>query len=207
MGEDRRRGVTVSNLVMTATLTKGDTLQAYDKAKDKYYQWTLKADKTWEASKTATTDNTETAEAADAYVIPRGAGVWLTRSDPTKSLYLVGEVAAGDAVTALDAAKTAGKDGEQAWNLVAPPTAGAFSLNDIPQKGTIDRILVPTATVPRNYTYKGGKWGYYKTTVNDKGRVTSTWTADESATVPAGTGFWYLNSSTSSEASRIDWSR
>ena len=201
--------VTVSNLVMTATLTAGDTLKAYDKTTGKFYLWELKDDMTWEANKTATTDNTETAEEADAYMIPRGAGVWLTRSEPTKPFYLIGEVATGDAVTALDTAAVENTDGKQAWNLVAPPTGEAFDLNGEngigAQRGGFDRIVVPTATVPYNYTYKDGKWGYYEFTKDEDGIAHSTFVT-EGATVPAGTGFWYLNSS-SSEESKIEWNK
>ena len=84
---------------------------------------------------------------------------------------------------------------EPSWNLVASSLPTALNLNEgltiTPSAG--DQIRVPTAGAPIDYTYKDGAWGYMKSTKTN-GIINKTWTT-EGATVPAGCGFWYLNTS------------
>ena len=71
-------------------MTPGDELKAY--APDgKYKAWELDENKVWQPV-TVVGGSSETE--ADAFRVPRGSAVWLTRQDTTQPIYLVGEVAA-----------------------------------------------------------------------------------------------------------------
>ena len=185
--------ISVSNIVRTANLTPGDELKAYDKTTGKYQAWTLSAGKTWEPSITTTSGSTTLADGADAYKVKRGSAVWLTRKgDTTQPIYLVGEVAAtAKAEVTLDA----GSATEPSWNLVGSAGTEPVSVSDL-NVATTDKIVVPTAYIPKEYEYVDGKgWGYwdYVTETKPSGRktVNKVWKAAED--IPAGTGFWYLN--------------
>ena len=185
--------ISVSNLVYTANLTEGDTIKAYDSASGKYKAWELQSDKTWQPL--IVVGGAE-GSAADAYTVPRGAGVWLTRQDPAAPIYLVGGVAEGEMpATPLDPAK----GDSPAWNLVASPSAEPVAVGELLDEKPGDKIVIPTAGAPKNYEKVNGQWGYWTTeTVMDGDEpvgVRSVFKTDD-VTVPAGTGFWYLNGST-----------
>ena len=187
--------ISVSNIVRTATLTPGDELKAY--APDgKYKAWELDANKCWQPV-TVVGGSSETG--ADAFTVPRGSAVWLTRQDTTQPIYLVGEVAATEkAEVKLEAGTTT----NPSWNLVGSAGTEPVNVNEI-GAATTDKIIVPTATVPKNYEYntEKGEWGYwdYETVVKPNGRktVTKVWKTAED--IPAGTGFWYLNGGVSKD--------
>ena len=193
--------ISVSNLVRTATLTPGDTINAYDAKTKKYKAWTLSNEKVWEP--TPVIGGSGESEAGD-YTVPRGAGVWLTRSDTSKPLYLVGGTSASAVVTDLEPS-----DGvKPAWNLVASPSVEPVNLSTL-LSGKEDQagVVVPTAGAPKTYTFKGGAWGYDTTEPvmkNDKQVGVRSVRKTDDVTVPAGTGFWYLNSSESTDV-KIEW--
>ena len=133
---------------------------------------------------------------ADAYKVKRGSAVWLTRADPSQPIYLVGGVAATEKVSvALEPKKG---DNDPSWNLVGSAGTEPVNVNAIGAAET-DKIIVPTATVPKNYEYntEKGEWGYwdYETVIKPSGRKTvkKVWKSASVETIPAGTGFWYLN--------------
>ena len=203
------QNISVSNLVRTATLAQGDKIQAYDASTGKYWEWTLNANKEWEPS-TTVTGNAELADSADRYTIPRGAGVWLLRGAESANnpIYFVGEVADDSSATSSLAA--ASDEDTPSWNLVGNPTTEEAVVKVTPNDG--DQILVPTGGAPINYTYdasynnNAGGW-YYITTepVYRKGKqvgVRSTRQYVDNVTIPAGTGFWYLNAG---EDSSVTW--
>ena len=201
---DGTGAISVSNLVRTTNLTPGDTLQAYDSKSKKYKAWTLTAGKTWEP---ATVAGGSGATAADAYTVARGSAVWLTRDDPTQPIYLVGGAAeaSGKVETKLEAAPSETKS---SWNLVGSPTVEPVDVSTILEGKDGDKVVVPTAGAPKNYEYVEGKgWGYWTTETvtlkNGRKAVKSVFRTDDTY-VPAGTGFWYLNSSTGSD-SKIEW--
>ena len=57
-----------------------------------------------------------------------------------------------------------------------------------------------TSGAPLNLTYKNGKWGYNKVEVKNGMAVPTRVT--EGVSIPAGVGFWYLNSGAARE---IEW--
>ena len=64
--------------------------------------------------------------------------------------------------------------------------------------------MVPTAGAPKNFIYSAsaGKWGYIDYQTDENGFVRAYFVTDDT-TVPAGTGFWYLNGN--SEHDSLDW--
>ena len=184
--------ISVANLVRTATLTEGDTIEAYDAGT--YKAWTLGSDGQWTpTSVVSEEEGLDEGKAASAFTVPRGAAVWLTRSDASKPIYLVGAVGSGSVSTSLEAGTTA----KPSWNLVGNPTASDVKVSDVGGNNTADKIVVPTSTVPKTYSFNEEKnsWGYWTTEEVKIGSITavkSVWKSDD-IDIPAGTGFWYLN--------------
>lgn len=202
---DGTNDISVADIVRTANLTEGDSLKAYDPDSKTYKEWTLGADKTWQPSSTISTSGNESAGNADAYKVARGSAVWLTRADPSQPIYLVGGAASGTVETELEAAPSETKS---SWNLVGNPKVESVDVKNLLGAKTGDQVIVPTAGAPKNYVFVEGKgWGYYKTVPYEidgvKVGVQSVFTTDDTY-VPAGAGFWYLNSSTSKDA-KINW--
>ncbi|MBQ8125979.1 MAG: hypothetical protein IJ173_08880 [Kiritimatiellae bacterium] len=191
--------ITVSDLVRTATLTEGDELKVYDTATGKYRAWTLNGSKEWAPIPVVGGASSE--EAGDS-TIARGSGVWLTRTDTTQPIYLVGEVAEQSTTTTIAGAN----EEKPTWNLVAAPTVESVDLNEkFPDANEGDVVLVPTDGAPKRYTYKDGSWGYddYVTTVNKKGiEVVKVVRNTNVTNVPIGTGFWYMNAG---DAKNVEW--
>ncbi len=186
LGDDG--SISISDLVRTANLSDGDTISAYDSSSHKFRTWAFnKTTGVWSPAGVGGADPAE----ADTIKIGRGKGVWLTRQHPETPIYLVGELATDAVSSTLEAGSESGKT----WNIVAPPSAEAFDLNNAKLVSTAsadDQIIVPTKGAPKNFTLKNGKWGYEKKELGDDGLYHSVRT--EEATVPAGRGFWYINS-------------
>ena len=198
--------ISVADFVRTATLSEGDEIYVYDGAARCYRAWSLTAEKTWEPMQSVTKDGVIAGTSADEATIARGAAAWLKRAAPSAPLYLVGEAPIQTVATQLEPTQTAGVDGAQKWNLVAPVSAAPFDLKSITPVGECDRIVVPTAGAPLNYTWKDGAWGYDGVKQVQRGgrTVAVPYRETKATTIPAGTGFWYLNSS-SSEDAVIEW--
>ena len=69
-------------------------------------------------------------------------------------------------------------------------------------KESTDKVMVPTKGAPKNFIYVGGKWGYIDYQTDEKGFVHAKFVTDDT-TVPAGTGFWYLNGDTARDT--LSW--
>ena len=187
--------ISVSNLVQTANLSEGDELKAFD-ADGKLHSWTL-TDGAWVPDYVSGGTGTEMSEDADKIKLARGKGVWLTRKDPTKPIYFVGEASVEAAETELDVATD---EAPKAWNMVAPPSVEPVKLNDVFTVDDGSTIQVPPARdggIPRNYTFKNGKWGYDGSEDGIPKRI-------ESDTLPPGRGFWYINKSKDPNK-KINW--
>ena len=190
--------IAVSNVIKTAGLEVGDKLHVYRHDKSLYDTWTLNADKTWETVATYKinkdgTVSTETSGEAAVATISRGNGVWLEHVNPTNAPYfLYGQANSNDVEVVV----------EKGHNLLAAPGITAWDLSNITGASENDQVIIPGAE-PKLFTFKNGKWGYYKTTkftlpgktiFGDVEGTKVEWTTDES-TIPAGTGFWLINKS------------
>ena len=195
--------VTVADLLRTDGLSVDDELFVYNPSTQNFRAWTLGSGKTWEPTTViAAGTNATPGDDASSVTVARGSGVLLKRGSVSAPLCFVGEVASGGK-TALGAAQTSGTDGAQSWNLVASPSVEALDIANFPapSSGGWDRIIVLTSGAPLNLTYKNGKWGYNKVEVNKNGMAVPT-RVTEGVSIPAGVGFWYLNSGAARE---IEW--
>lgn len=193
--------ISVNDLVRTANLTPGDELKVYDPKTKTYKMWTLDDDKEWEPVNTSSGSGTSDPGEAQDNTVARGAGVWLTRKNPDEPIYLVGQAtAAAEVATPLE--KPA--EGKQTWNLVAPPSVNPVNIADLLNSTeATDKVLVPTASVPKNIVKMGGKWGYIAYETNESGITYPVFV--EQATLPAGTGFWYLNGDSDTDNKTLNW--
>lgn len=200
--------ISVSNLVRTATLTNGDKLYAYEGG---YRAWELQ-NGVWEPIPGY--GSAAGSAEADTVKLSRGGAVWLERQDASKPIYFVGEAPADAAASsALAAADERGVDGKQSWNLVASPSVEPVNIADVlAEKGAdADRVIVPRGAnaAPKNFHWSEKKkaWGYDSTEIvyGNDGKtpvgVRAVFKTDDSS-IPAGTGFWYLNSD---DAKDVEW--
>ena len=198
--------IAVADLLRTDGLSADDELFVYNPSTQNFRAWTLGSGKTWEPTTViAAGTNATPGEDAASVTVSRGSGVLLKRVSVPATLCFVGEVVSGGK-SALSAAATSRKDGGQSWNLVASPSVEALDINDnkkfpAPSDDGCDRIVVLTSGAPLNFTYKDGKWGYVKVVVDEKSRGVPT-RVTENVSIPAGIGFWYLNSGAARE---IKW--
>ena len=208
--------ITVDSLVYLGNRSDGDQLMAYDATSGTYYSWTLKVDgsaKTWKPDTTVKTGSeADEAPAASEFPISRGQGVFLKRTNVNEPIYLVGRApASGETVavtTTLAAGSKEGSKEKPAWTLVAAPSTAPLDLNDpdsspFGAENADDTIMLVSAggvAMKIPYTYKNGQWGrpvsmtVEETRANGKTvKYTYTERSTEGCTIPAGTGFWYLN--------------
>ena len=193
--------VNVSELVHAASLSENDMLSAYDESGN-VKSWYVKNGVWASATDVSVSGEQQTVGAKvdpTTFYIARGKGVWLKRSDTSKSIYLMGMPTSDPATNTLAAATDAKTP---SWNLLASPkfetvniATGAFKDN------TGDEIIVPTAGTPKHYTYKNNAWGYPGATTTEvktlptgtKVNVIKTEHKTDDTTIAPGTGFWYLN--------------
>ncbi len=168
-------------------LANGDVLHVYNGSN--YDSWTYNStswDKTTNVTKTDenTVSTSESAEPSVA-ALSRGTAAILRRAEGnTGPLVFV-----GDYTGAAEQQITAG------WNLVASPSLEPF---DPSTKFTSGKIQIPGDGLPKNYTFKNGKWGYSGVVEvdapNGNGKIKMPGRI-EVDTLPAGTGFWYFSDS------------
>lgn len=211
--------IKASELIHLGNRSNGDELRVYTAGA--YQTWKLQ-DGNWveptrsfKATKSGSQENS-VADAGDVS-IPRGAGVWLKRVDPTAPIYLLGQKPTSTVTeTSLDRPNSEAAEGTKAWNLVASPNLQEVDVATLLNgRESTDKIIVPTAGAPKDYTYVNGQWGY------DGGEVVET-----EITMPNGvkikgfrpvrvtndtkisgtTGFWYLNGDKNSTGKKINWS-
>jgi hypothetical protein len=208
--------VAATDYVKASCLSVGDVLYVYDKENSNYLAWSVQENGTWAALDTYLIVNGAVsyvggADATRTNSLPRGAGAWLERKDPTKPIYLYGQYDPTPATTSL----------EPGFNLVGSPWSAPFDVSTLVPAETGDRIVIPTGGAPINCTYDATKheWGWYKSVeavLKDKNNnpilhpvtheplvgVTSVWTTD-GLELPVGLGFWYY--SDGSAASELAW--
>ena len=203
--------ITVDSLVYLGNREAGDKISAYDADNSRYWTWELKQGENglaWESVYNTTTESTAEAPAANTFELKRGQGLFLERVNPeTKPIYLVGRVAeAGD--TTVPTALPAGSSTTPTWTLIAAPSTADLDLNTanpVADPGS-DTIVVATTGAGINvpYTYANGKWGCPKSEqrTRNNGKVTYwvTVRSEENVKIPAGTGFWYLNTGSEKSA-------
>ena len=180
--------ITVAKYLRTNNLEDYDAVRVYDAATDKHMVWSLD-DGEWESENM---DGVLAPPAAE-YTLSRGTGVWLLRDDVSApiSVYIVGEWVPGRACATP---VKAGTSAEPSWNLVGNPFVYDLAIGDFAQDG--DQIQVPTSGLPKNYVKNGDQWGYWAQEQyqrpNGRWATRSVFKTDDSV-IPAGTGFWYLN--------------
>ena len=161
-----------------------------------YEMWQF-ADDIWTAFTTtrAAAGGSSSIEAADASTrkLPRGAPVWLTRSDVSKPFFLVGQYAA-EAVTET----IAEGDGETLTpTLLTNPTFLPMAINELTWGGTPDagdQILIPTEDgTPTVLQWNGSNWGASALEQYEKknGRMGTRVVRKTDFAIPPGRGFWY----------------
>ena len=189
--------IKVNELLYTGNRSAGDMLYAYDKVNKDYAAgtWCLNVNKEWEAVNNSQDNNLASSD--PGMTIKRGQAVWIMRVDPGEPIYLLGQVSEEPASVDLEE----GSAETPSWNLVASPAAEELDVTTLSVDGAEnDQIIVPTAGAPVNYTVKGKTWGYWKPEKGDDGIVRKVWTTED-IKIPAGQGFWYLNSGSSKDLS------
>ena len=208
--------VAATDYVKASCLSVGDVLYVYDKENSNYLAWSVQENGTWAALDTYLIVNGAVsyvggADATRTNSLPRGAGAWLERKDPTKPIYLYGQYDPTPATTRL----------EPGFNLVGSPWSAPFDVSTLTPVASGDRIVIPTGGAPINCTYDATKheWGWRKSVeapLKDKDGnpilhpvtheplvgVSSEWTT-EGLELPVGLGFWYY--SAGSSASELAW--
>ena len=205
--------ITVDSLVYLGNRDEGDKISAYDASADRYRTWRLSGGKWTPVTNVSTTTGGDPEDAGDAdkFELVRGQGLFLERVNPeTKPIYLVGRVAeAGDST--VPTTLPAGSSTTPTWTLVAAPSTSDLDLNaanPVDNPGS-DTIVVTTTGAGINvpYTYdENGKWGcpksVQKTVQKTSGNITY-WVTErntDNVKIPAGTGFWYLNTGAAKSA-------
>lgn len=194
--------LTVADYVKTENLTEGDKLYVYDATSAKYKMWVLDSG-VWTPATTAGDDSTYvTAGAAGQQSLPLTSALWLERQNPTSNgqpvpFYLYGQVPLAAGTRPF----TAGTAAEPVWNLVANSSTAPISLSAITGGGAADEIyLVNDDAAPVKFYKKNGEWGsdQYVESTTRPGRYTLKFVAAtaENSAIPAGTGFWYVSTST-----------
>lgn len=204
--------LTVSNIVQTATLAKGDELYAYDPGRKQYDVYTLGADGTWTVVKTVEVSvpgkeaEEKTSPEAAKREIARGHGFWLVRNvdasvDASRAnpVRLVGEVPATAVTVKIPEAAA---DGEPSATLIGVPSD--WKLNDTDWTGKAvpkDKIRVLNedgeAWHVIRYDGKNKKWIEYRQEM-DATTKTVTVTTDENPVLKGGYAVWYMRAGTDS---------
>ena len=206
-GED----IKLDNLVRTANLTPGDTMTAYDSTTKTYRMWELQetesGEKEWVPSTTVTPGSSTTSDEASDVSMARGSGVWLTRQKPDEPIYLVGQVATGTAAESVETSLETPEAGKQTWNIVASPSVEPVDVATLlKDKQTTDKVMVPTAGAPKNFIYLNGQWGYVskEPVPGDPNGFRPVFVTTDT-TIPACTGFFYLNGDSNDNDKKINW--
>ena len=190
-------GLTVANIVQTATLAEGDELYAYDPNEKQYDVYTLGTDGNWTAVKTVEvsasgTATATTSPAAAERVITRGRGFWIVRkgaASDAKPVRLVGDVPATAATVKIPAAA----DGKPSATLIGVPSDWKLNETDWTDKaakGDKIRVLNEDGTTWREIVYDGTKWIEGIQKVDENGTVT--FEKNEYPSLQGGYAVWYM---------------
>lgn len=181
-------GVTVDKLVSSGVST-GDTISMWDEANSRYDVWEWDGD-SWVPAIDTDHSYTTSKSASETTVAP-GRAVWYKRA-ASKAITLLGTPVTGACATTV----AGGSSSAPKYNLLCDPFPEAVTLSNI--TGTAgDQIALIGGTKAAVYTYHGDAWctRSFETTTDAYGdRVqTETFTPVVSATIPAGSAFWYMS--------------
>lgn len=169
----------VTNFAYAPLLNAGDAIESADK-ENLYRKWEWNsATKKWEGAITVAKSGVYGAIEADGFTLSRTNAVWVSRSDVSKPLFVIGQYTASPVELTIKGASQNAKS----YTLVPNFGISAFNVNDYewgsnPVAGDEIRLLDN-----RTLTWNGEKWGR-----NEDGG----WKSDDQ--IPAGAGFWYVRS-------------
>lgn len=173
--------IKVTDLVMTAGLTSGDSIIVYKDGGFKGWTW---SGSVWAPTAVTGVGGTVSSGDAAAAAIARGNGFWFIKNDYSEpyDLYLYGQATSAAATSTI----TAG-----AYNLVANPNAAAFDIKSkITGAANGDSIQLGGGKM---FKYVTGKGWTTTTTSEVKGRTVVSTAVASSIEIPAGAGFWYVS--------------
>ncbi len=177
-------------------LADGDVLHVYNGSN--YDSWTYNGtSSSWEKTTNMTVNDENTASTSESpepsvATLSRGTAAILRRAaGNTDPLVFVGDYTGAAEKQTIAAG----------WNLVASPSLEPF---EPATKFTSGKIQIPGDGLPKNYTFKNGKWGYSGVVEvdapNGNGKIKMPGRI-EVDTLPAGTGFWYFSDS----QQQVEW--
>ena len=186
--------VKVSNLIKTDELAEGTKIHVA-KGEGGYNTWKLQGSK-WVDLNAVVTETPgpevepEPGVDASAILVDQGGAFWVEQPDANKlkPIVMIGQVGTQPTTKTVAAGN----------NLCASPKAEAFNLNKItPADG--ESIVIPAdeGSIPKRFRKVGEKWRYIKYDAEGN----ASWSTDEEAVVPAGTGFWFQ----AKESKTINW--
>ena len=165
-------------------LANGDVLHVYNGSN--YDSWTYNGtSSSWEKTTNMTVNDENTASMSESpepsvAALSRGTAAILRRAaGNTAPLVFVGDYTGAAEEQTIAAG----------WNLVASPSLEPFDPKTQFKSG---KIQIPGDVLPKNYTFKNGKWGYSGVVDTPNGKMPGRIEVD---TLPAGTGFWYFSDS------------
>lgn len=174
--------IKVKNLVDTATLTPGDTLNVYNDD-GTYSAFELSQQKTWTPITGVTAEGTTT-PSVNLEVRP-GQAVWLNRQDTSKPVFMLGQVEEHEVEKLTPPTGTT--DAPVASILGNPNAKATVITAEMAASMGADQILVTKGEAFVRYELKDGELGTYET--NNKGK--RVFVKVSPLTIPAGEAFWY----------------
>jgi len=175
--------VAISNLILTANLHAGDTLDALANDGTTLGTWTLTAGAGdvfyWKAPvNIVTSKGVQSGIDAAQQTVARGLAVALTRkgtgTDLTNPFYVMGQVASGNPSVTI----SPGQGNAPCYNMIAPPSTVAQKLNSTSSGHCAawsgnpinenDRIIIPTQYLNIELKYADGEWRQAITTATTK---------------------------------------
>lgn len=186
--------INVTDLVLTAGLSKDTLLKAESSSGTGWDVWKINNNGNWEAVTVSSgTEQSETRAASDA-TLARGKAVWLERpaKDKDNTIYLYGQVGTSAASTTV----AQGAPGAAKFTLLGHSKPEAYNLSNANNwTGCVDgdQILLTLNGKNKIVTRKESKWVTLSTQVVDDvlNVVETAVTAENDVIVPAGQGFWY----------------
>ena len=168
----------ISNLVKTSNLTPDDRMLAFSNGT--YDSWKLSDAKVWvkptEKFSVDSFGDVQAGNTVEAALVTKavGSGIWISRQNVSTPIYVYAQHA--NTLTSKVSAKKTALLGNPSPSGKTPVISGCANG---------DKIIVPTAGLPKTYTYSStdGKWYGYIGVTKTEGLPP----------IAAGTGFWYVS--------------
>jgi len=194
------KAVAVSNLVLTAGLTKGDTLKWYDSSAGDYKVWTLVEKdgvKYWSSPTMVSGSGADPTADPATQGIARGQAIILTRSVYAEGFYIMGKPAT---TTAEPLTLPNGSMKSPVWALIAPPNVGETDVNSglswANLVGWSDQLIIYANGVPETLTWTGSMWASQQHSTG------------KGITIPAGQGAWFCGRGTAASGNKtVSWTK